>query len=217
MGKARRWARRAGITLAAVSTLVAGCAKEPPPPLVGKTLSLEYRFPPRQSLDWTEYVSVDGVATLRLSVHQDWAVVPGVPSTHMIVEEQDDGVKKRVRARYRVGYTPAGFGYLATELRDGSLEPWEPVEIVLPFDAHVGETWAAEHRKGQRRFRRECEIRGSERCDGGLVSVCDLRDENVRTVMREHFCPGVGWSGYESLHYEEGHVERRWSEFAATP
>jgi hypothetical protein len=42
--------------------------------------------------------------------------------------------------------------------------------------------------------------------------VCETRSGEAITVVREHFCADVGWSGYEALHVEGGRTERRWSE-----
>lgn len=98
---------------------------------------------------------------------------------------------------------------------DGALqpEPWEPPLLVLPRDAKAGARWEAEHTAGGERVARACELLVSEQCADGLVAVCDRKHDAFRLVTRDHFCPGVGWSGYESLLVRDGSPSvRTWTE-----
>lgn len=96
-------------------------------------------------------------------------------------------------------FGPDGYGYLGTRTEDGTLERWEPRQVVLPPNPEIGQTWTASHVKGDQVSERTCEIMASELCDGGLVSVCDSKRGGGRIVLRDHFCPGVGWSGFEAM------------------
>lgn len=130
----------------------------------------------------------------------------------VVVEDMSLG-RPVVIERTRHFYGPQGYGYLGTILDDGTLQRWDPPQVVLPPHPKVGDTWSATHTKGDRTSERSCELLASEICVDGLVSVCDSQLEGGRIVLRDHFCPGVGWSGFEVLIVKEGQpTVRMWSE-----
>ncbi|TNE90209.1 MAG: hypothetical protein EP330_09120 [Deltaproteobacteria bacterium] len=113
----------------------------------------------------------------------------------------------------RVFYGPEGYGYLGTVMSDGKLEVWDPAQIVLPANPKVGDRWSAEHRKGSSLSSRSCEILPGEACGEGLVVVCESSRDGGTIILRDHFCPGIGWSGFEALVQAPGApVVRMWSE-----
>ena len=115
--------------------------------------------------------------------------------------------------RVRQFYGPAGYGYLGTLDEAGKLDAWQPPEIVLPPHPKVGDTWADVHRKSDRTIERSCEIMASNLCPGGIVSVCDSTMPDGRVILRDHFCPGIGWAGFEALVLKDGQPNvRMWSE-----
>lgn len=115
--------------------------------------------------------------------------------------------------RVRHFYGPAGYGYLGTLNAAGELERWDPPQVVLPPDAEVGRTWSGTHVKGTRTSERTCEILASELCGGGIVSVCDSALPGGHVILRDHFCPGVGWAGFEALiRRDDQPTVRMWSE-----
>lgn len=99
----------------------------------------------------------------------------------------------------RVFYGPEGYGYVGTIQPDGTLQRWDPAQIVLPPNAKIGDSWEGTHQKGPSLSVRSCEILASEGCEGGMVTVCESKRDGGRIVLRDHFCPGAGWSGFEAL------------------
>ena len=188
---------------------VCGCPKG------GNVGSLEQAVPPPHDVNWRETVVIDGIVRLSFGVSQQWIgpkdLGDGRKAWRIVEnEEKPEGIKER--ARYDLVLGPDGFGYLGTVQADGSLQEWEPPELILPPDPVVGAKFTTKSKKGERTVERSCELLASDLCNGGIVSVCEAADEHGTTVMREHFCPGVGWSGYESLRVFDGHSEKRWTE-----
>lgn len=109
-----------------------------------------------------------------------------------------DGIEDLMET-VRVFYGPDGYGFLGTVDENGGLEPWEPPQVVLPQRAQVGVTWTDTHTKGGRTSERTCELMAADHCEGGVISVCESRREMGVVVLRDHFCPGQGWVGFEAL------------------
>jgi hypothetical protein len=85
--------------------------------------------------------------------------------------------------------------------------------MVLPRTPEVGVSWSATHVKNGRTSVRTCEIMAAPHCAGGVVTVCESRKELGLVVLRDHFCPGEGWTGFEALQQVEGQPSvRMWSE-----
>lgn len=105
----------------------------------------------------------------------------------------------RVLEVVRVFYGEDGYGFVGTVQPDGTLQRWDPVQVVLPPDPKVGQIWEATHRKGPSVSVRSCEILASQGCEGGMVSVCESKRDGGTIVLRDHFCPGTGWAGFEAL------------------
>ena len=96
-------------------------------------------------------------------------------------------------------YGPEGYGYLGTLDAEGVFEPWVPLQVVLPPEPVVGMTWEGDHVKGASKSERSCEILVSDYCLGGIVSVCQSNKDGGVIVLRDHFCPNIGWGGFEAL------------------
>ena len=113
----------------------------------------------------------------------------------------------------RVFYAPEGMGYVGTVNADGQLDRWSPRQLVFPAQATAGQSWEATHTKGGVSSTRRCEIQTSDGCEGGLVSVCESTRDDGTVVLRDHFCPGFGWSGFEALVVRPNQPPvRMWSE-----
>lgn len=203
-----RW--EAGAAALALAIGLAGC-----PHAVPASLEQALGTVPHD-VSWRETVVIDGLVRLSFGVTQQIAgptdAGGGKQVWHIAeTEQKPEGMK--VRARYDMVLGPDGYGYLASTDAEGKSVTWDPPELVLPASPVIGQKWSAKHTKGDRTIDRSCEIEASELCNGGLVSVCDgMMSDGNRTIVREHFCPGIGWSGYESLQTKDGHSERRWSE-----
>jgi hypothetical protein len=114
--------------------------------------------------------------------------------------------------KFKAFYGPEGFGYLGSWNKD-VYTAWVPPEIVLPADPQVGQTWQAVHQQGTSTSDRSCEIVKSNLCDGGIVSVCDSKRDGGRIIMRDHFCPSIGWAGFEAMAVAgDNPPVRMWSE-----
>ena len=174
--------------------------------------------PPPSVIEYTR-VNVAGPFELpEVEIREEWAgpTLEGDDAIYEVVT-YDVGAGARIETT-RAFFGPEGFGWLGTIDDDGAFTPWEPRQVVLPADPKVGDTWSATHVKGDVTSERSCEIMASEVCEGGLVSVCDSVRAEGRIVLRDHFCPGVGWSGFEALVLVPDRPEvRMWSEDVTRP
>ncbi|MBW1879881.1 MAG: hypothetical protein JRI25_13325 [Deltaproteobacteria bacterium] len=96
-------------------------------------------------------------------------------------------------------FGPGGYGYIGTLDEEGNLEIWDPPQVVLPASPSVGMSWSGTHQKGASTSVRSCEIMTSKFCEGGIVSVCESQRDGGRIILRDQFCPEVGWSGFEAM------------------
>jgi hypothetical protein len=96
-------------------------------------------------------------------------------------------------------FGPGGYGYIGTLDEEGTLEIWDPPQVVLPTSPSVGLAWSGTHKKGESTSVRSCEIMNSKFCEGGIVSVCESQRDGGRIILRDHFCPDAGWSGFEAM------------------
>jgi hypothetical protein len=53
----------------------------------------------------------------------------------------------------------------------------------------------------------------NDTCPDGLIVVCDRTQGELRIVVRDRFCAGSGWVGYESMVVRAGSpAVRTWTE-----
>ncbi len=157
--------------------------------------------PPPNVIEYTRVNRAGSLALPEVRVRNEWRgpeLVDGHIHYDIASWDITSGSPTRIDVT-RAFYGPEGFGWVGTLDEDGVLEPWEPKQLVLPAEPEVGDTWSATHEKGDIVSVRSCEILASDLCEGGLVSVCDSQRDDGRIVLRDHFCPGVGWSGFEAL------------------
>lgn len=206
------------MTFGLLPALLVACPKPPAEPAFEPPPVLRYAPPPRE-VTWREVSMLGGLGRHAVRVRQTWTGPREEPDrlvwtvTESIVDEHGE----RVRERYVVYFGPDGFGTLGVEDDAGALRPYAPPELVLPVDAHVGAEWEGVHVLGDSLSERACAVDDSDLCDGGLVSVCesDVEQGGVRMhrmVMRQHFCPDIGWSGYEALLLTPEATMRVWTE-----
>jgi len=193
--------------------LSTGCPRHPPAPTWGGTDAVRTWAKAPAVVEYVRVNMADEMALPDKPLRAEWngpAVVDGRLLYDVITYDITE--QPIVVEAVRHFYGPEGFGYLGTLLEDGTLEAWDPPQVVLPPDPHVGQTWAATHLQGERSSDRSCEISDSDLCDGGLVSVCDSVLPEGRIVLRDHFCPEVGWAGFEALVLRDGvPTVRMWS------
>jgi hypothetical protein len=198
-----------------VAVVAAGCPKTPPEPaFVGVSPALMRLAPPPQVVEYDRHTVAGPFGLPDLRHREEWGAP--TPTGHDLVwdvatwDVTDDG--RDLIETVRVFYGPDGYGFLGTVV-DGALEPWEPRQVVLPPDPHVGDTWTATHTKGGRTGERTCEIMATDHCIGGVVSVCESKKPDGVVVLRDHFCPGDGWVGFEALQMVGSNPPvRMWSE-----
>lgn len=190
--------------------LLVGCPKQPAPAEV----AVQSWAPPPSVVEYTR-LNVAGPFPLPdVRVREEWSgpTLDGDLAVYEITTfDVTSGAPRRIETT-RAFYGPDGFGWLGTVEGDGFV-PWTPPQVVLPAAPAVGATWTATHDKAGVTSTRSCELLASEVCEGGIVSVCDSERKEGRIVLRDHFCPGVGWSGFEALVLGGGKPEvRMWSE-----
>lgn len=152
----------------------------------------------------TEYRRINRAGPLPLpdvDIRDDWSG-PSLDGNRLLYDVQTTDVTEGVprpleQVRHFVDET--GYGYLGTFQEDGSVQVWDPPQVVLPLNPKVGDTWSGTHTKGQSISERSCEIMASDICEGGLVPVCESKRDGGRIILRDHFCPGIGWVGFEAM------------------
>lgn len=180
--------------------LLAGCLAAQAATLPNK--HLRAWAPPPTVVEFTRLNYAGPLPLPDVHIREDWAgpeqkdgmLVYDVTSWEIV-----EGDIPRTAERATAFYGPDGFGWLGTWAEDGTYAAWEPKMVVLPPKPKVGATWEATHTKNGVTSKRSCEILRSNLCDGGLVSVCDSERPDGRIILRDHFCPGVGWSGFEGM------------------
>jgi hypothetical protein len=198
-----------GVLLASV--LLAGCPK-PASPGSGAVEDLRQWVQPSKDV---HYVRVNRAAAMELPeipVHERWQgpAFDGERVLYDVISE--NALTGRALDVTRLFFGREGFGYLGTVAADGGVEEWSPVQVVLPPNPTVGDSWTATHQKGASVSERSCEIMPGEACEDGLVVVCESMRDGGRVILRDHFCRGKGWSGFEAMVQTPGApTVRMWS------
>jgi hypothetical protein len=192
---------------ALLGVLLLGCPKAGSHPAGSASVPI-----PKQ-ITWTENISFEGFPPAQVKVAQNWTV--GKPQagheTWELVELQTDAKGEHERTRTRIYDDATGFGYVAATTKEGDWALYMPEEQVLPADPKVGATWHGVHNRADQSIDRSCEIQASPWCAGGMVTVCDTHTGDFRRIFRDHFCPGVGWAGFEAMQAGPQGKVRIWS------
>lgn len=199
---------------ALVCLLLAGCPK-PSSPFPDVTEARKLAPPPRE-VSYTR-VNVAGPFDLpNVPIVETWEG-PSFSDDQITYDVTATNASTgRVLDVTRVVYGPGGYGYLGTVERDGTIQRWDPMQVVLPMGAKVGDSWEGEHRKGASLSIRSCEILEAKVCDRGLVVVCESKRDGGVVVLRDHFCPDLGWVGFEAMvQTPNQHPMQMWSEEVA--
>lgn len=199
----------------ALSASTACGPKRPPAPGIPASLSAVAPVP-----STVEYVRVALAGPLPLPdtrLRETWvgpSLIEGRVVYDVTTEDLTEPDHPRRVEVVRIGFDAAGMSFLGTVDEAGALEAWVPPQLALPAAPVVGATWAGTHQKGEASSERSCEILASDYCEGGLVAVCDSRRGGGAVVLRDHYCPGVGWAGFEALAQTGGGAPsmRMWSE-----
>ena len=184
---------------AALVILVAGAALAAAP---GASKHVNKWAPPPTTIEYTRVNYAGPLPLPDVPSRDDW-VGPTPDGNRMLYDvtswELYEGAIPRTAERATVFYGPQGYGYLGTWSEEGVYETWDVPMVVLPPKPKVGATWSATHTKNGVVSERSCEIMASDLCTDGIVSVCDSKRAEGRIILRDHFCPNVGWSGFEAM------------------
>lgn len=172
--------------------------------------------PAPKTLEYEECsIILEGMEPVCVPVMEVWTgpVTEGVNQVWDVTVEEGAVGDKRVREVQRVFYGPTGTGWLGTGVRERPYEVFSNPKVVLPAAPKIGDAWSGAHDGGGRPQQRACEIRGAASCPGGVVSHCDTTYvDQRRVVLDQHFCPGVGFVGYEgTVQPPGGFTLRMWS------
>ncbi len=197
--------------------LAATCGRGGPGPTAPSIpAGIQSVAPPPKTVEYTRVNVAGDVALPENRIREDW-VGPALSDDLLTWDVTSTDITAGGRGqrletvRHFVGKD--GYGYLGTVDEAGALTAWEPRQVLLPPDPKVGDTWTAEHTKASSVSKRSCEILDSDYCPGGIVVVCDSRKDGGVIILRDHFCQGVGWGGFEAL-VQTGNSPsvRMWSE-----
>jgi hypothetical protein len=160
-----------------VITLLAACAR---PPLAATEL---YR--PPVTVEVTE-------ATVATDRHgpPDW---PG--TVYETTTSYADGRASSV-TRYVVG--PRGVAYFATVT--GEDERLFAPKVALPPWVRPRDRWEGLHGDNDR----SCVAERTPFCRDGVATACTTAWDDRATWMRQHWCPGLGWAGFELVTVSAG-------------
>lgn len=202
--------------MTAAALALAGCPKSPGASRV-PTLEAADLFRPGR-FDYEELTSVDGQAPTRDTVTEEWVEQPDVPPPA--------GFTGRVFAvdEFRTGLPPArtlwvsgdqGLGYFASVGPTGQEVRYAP-KVTLPPTVHTGLSWTGTHGEGASANERTCHVEPTPYCPAaGAAVTCETHWTAGGAVwMRQHYCEGLGWVGYEALTVRNGVTTRAWSEEA---
>lgn len=200
---------------AALALLLAGCPKAPGgkvPTIAAADLFVPGRF------DYEELTSVEGQPPERDTVTEVWEeatdLTPpdGYPGTVYRVDEFRSG-QPATGTLWVSG--ERGLGYFASIGPSGQ-EARYAVKLALPPRVAAGVSWEGVHGEGASENTRSCHVEPTPYCPGdGAAVACETHWTGGGAVwMRQHYCKGVGWVGYEALSVRGGITTRTWSEEA---
>jgi len=195
--------------------LSTGCSHGREVPKLGRIAPELQRFAQPPTLIEYERVVVAGKMQLPSNIISDRWEGPKLDGSRLIydVTTVESGPKSIKTSRVRHFYDKQGYGYLGTLDEQGRLDAWQPAQLVLPAGFRVGQKWSATHQKGEIVSERSCELMQSNLCEDGVTSVCTSEREGGRILLRDHFCPISGWSGFEALIQKDDQPSvRLWSE-----
>lgn len=106
-----------------------------------------------------------------------------------------------------------GVGHFAMVVPEQrSTETYElKYELLNPV--RVGQAWTSQHNEQGGNETRSCQVRSSPYCEEGVSTVCVTdKTGGAVTWVRQHYCKGQGWRGYEAVTLRAGAVVMRsWS------
>jgi hypothetical protein len=107
-----------------------------------------------------------------------------------------DGTEEGPRLRIVVG--DAGVARFAASRGGG---PWltDSPKLELPGRVKPGDTWTGEHGREGQRHTRTCVAEPTPFCESGIAATCTTEWQGRRVWMRQHWCSGQGWMGFETL------------------
>ncbi len=187
--------------LAVLPFLLAGCPKGGPTSSEGP-LNAELRawHPPPKVVTYTRMNRAGPLPLPDVASRDEW-VGPELEDGRLVYVITTYDVREvQAEPLYKVKafYGTEGFGYLGSWEGD-TYVAWEPPQVVLPSKPAVGQVWRAVHTKGAVQSERTCEILAGDVCEDGMVVVCDSKRDGGRIIMRDHFCPGIGWASFEAM------------------
>ena len=200
-----------GVALAASFVVACGAqtgTADPAPIALAELVRLPVRY------DYVEYTQTDDGPIEREDVHETFskgARPDGIPAPEgEIVESlthRDDPNAVDSRGLFVVGST--GYGHFATLRPDG----WTTyaTKVELPPTVRPGDTWEGTHEEGPRRSTRTCEATSTPFCADGVATTCTTRWSNKAIWLRQHWCKGAGWVGFDALVLGESLTMRSWS------
>jgi hypothetical protein len=190
-----------------------GAIKEPPPKHARKpktTPALLDRYPIRRHVEWTDNNEMDGKKTTT-RMEEIWTPLDDAKvRAWKVVSRPIDKSEPDIESRYEL--RPEGIVYVSITI-DGTVIGIEPPKLSLPVDAHVGQTWGGAHLVGKKANDRRCRLTEHDGCSDGLEEQCTTEyPDGRKTEVANHYCGGIGWSGYTSRTVQaDGKSQRNWS------
>ncbi len=192
--------------------LLAGCPKAGGrvPELGWEELFVPSRY------DYSEITVPEGGDPIRTTVTETWTPndeVPapeGFPGAVWTVEDApDDGPP--TWTLFVAG--EKGLAYFATIGHHGQVRSFAP-KVLLPARIEGRASWEGSHGEGPGANTRSCHVEPTPYCEAGVAVACETHWTGRAVWMRQHFCRGLGWVGYESVSRVDGQTTLTWSEEA---
>ena len=165
------------------------------------TLLATELFQPPVTVTYLEHFSPGGMPPVVVEVTESTVATdrPGPPDWPGTVYETTtsyaDGRSSSV-TRYIVG--DRGVAYFASVT--GEDERLFAPKLALPASIQVRDLWEGGHGDNERR----CEVERTPFCRDGIATACTTTWQDRATWMRQHWCPELGWAGFELVTVSSG-------------
>ncbi len=183
-----------------------------PPRQASPQADILQRYPIHAYVRWTDVRDEEGLPSEE-RVEERWIPASGtdggVYAWTMVPSQPDRKLSSSTETRYE--RRPEGLVMVRT-ITDGMQTSYEPPYLLLPSDAHVGQSFGGEHHVAGSRIDRKCRI-VQHACADGIEVRCTLRfPSGTELEVVNEYCGGVGIVGFrQTQRAPGGGVIRHWA------
>jgi hypothetical protein len=194
------------ISLSLVATFLSGCAAPRSGSYAVRDLSFQRQL--------TESIVHEGPPGEQELLHSTVVRVEPSPALAAACKGRVDAVEETawggngapIRSRTHYCLDQAGYGHFAFEGHESETRRVYATKYELLTDTRVGQSWSGVHGEGEKRNTRSCLAESTPFCVDGVATLCTTEYSTSIVWLRQHYCRGEGWRGFESVIVRSGEV-----------